>query len=74
MLVVARVNFLFRKDGENYLLKRGVLTSVPEWVAADPWFADLCRCGEIAVSETTKDKEVEQAVEKAAKKRQTKKK
>lgn len=66
MLVVSQKNnYLFRSNGENYLLKRGVLTSVPAWVAADPWFRDLCNAGYIAVSESTKDTEVEKAVEEA---------
>lgn len=75
MLVVAQKNnYLFRSNGENYLLKRGVLTSVPAWVAADPWFRDLCAAGKIAVSESAKDKEVEKAVEKAEVKEQAVKK
>lgn len=75
MLVFARGNFLFRRpDGASYLLKRGVLTSVPDWVAEESFFKALCSCGDIAISESTKDTAVEQAVEKAEKKKTTKKK
>lgn len=74
MLVIARGNFLFRANGENYLLKRGVLTSVPSWVAAEPFFKALCNEGRIAISETTKDSEVEKKVEEAEVKEQAVKK
>ena len=74
MLVVANGNFLFRAHGESYLLKRGVLTSVPAWVAEETFFKDLCADGKIAVSETTKDADVEKAVEATEKKKTTKKK
>lgn len=75
MLALARGQFLFRRpDGANYLLKRGVLTPVPDWVAEDPWFRDLCSCGMIAVPETTKDTAVEKAVETAEKVEKKKKK
>ncbi len=65
MTVIARGNFLFRFNGASYLLKRGVLTSVPAWVAEDTFFKALCAEGRIAISETTKDKDIEEAVEKA---------
>ena len=73
MLVIARGNFLFRANGESYLLKRGVLTSIPAWVAAEPFFKALCNEGRIAISETTKDSEVEKKVEEAEIKEQVKK-
>lgn len=68
MVVIARGNFLFRANDENYLLKRGVLTSVPDWVTKSAFFGALVQEGRIAISETTKDTEVEKVVEKAVKK------
>lgn len=38
---------------------------MPAWVAVDPWFRDLCAAGKIVVSESTKDTEVEKAIEEA---------
>ena len=63
MLVISRGNFLFRENGENYLLKREVLTSIPTWVSQSSFFAALVREGRIVISESTKDSVVEKAIE-----------
>ncbi len=65
MLVIARGNFLFRDNGENYLLKGGVLTSVPDWVTKSAFFGALVQEGRIAISDSTSDKKVVKAIEEA---------
>lgn len=67
MTVIARGNFLFRgSNGENFLLKGGVLTSdLPSWVTESEFFSALCREGRIAISDSTKDAKVQKAIEDA---------
>lgn len=69
MLVASNINALFRDNGKNYLLKRGVLTSdCPSWVTESDFFRALVRDGHIAVTDSTSDAVVQKAVEEAAKK------
>ena len=66
MLVLSKRNLEFSgPDGSKYLLRKDAFVTPPDWVPETDFFQSYLRAGLIAVSETTKDPDVEKAIEKA---------
>lgn len=68
MFVLSRANVLFRADdGTSFRVYKDQMGTVPTWVSDSAYFKALVNDGKILVTETSSDKAVYAAEEKARK-------
>ena len=66
MFIVSKKNFIFRlPDGETYRLKKDFMGDVPDYLADLPLFKLAVQGGDIMTPETTAEKDIYKAEEKA---------
>ena len=65
MFILCKRNILFRTpDGaQTHLVRRDFIGNVPDWIGQTRYFRQLVADGVIAVPETTKDADVQDAAE-----------
>lgn len=69
MFVMTKQAVLFRRpDGETFYAPNGYVGAVPDWVTETKQFLRQAAAGKIVVSQTSKDKDLEVAESKSAKK------
>ena len=69
MFVMTKQAMLFRRpDGETFYAPNNYVGAVPDWVTETKQFQRQAAAGKIVVSQTSKDKDLEAAESKAAKK------
>lgn len=69
MFVMTKQAVLFRRpDGETFYAPNGYVGAVPDWVTETKQFQRQAAAGKIVVSQTSKDKDLEAAESKSAKK------
>lgn len=69
MFVMTKQAVLFRRpDGETFYAPNNYVGAVPDWVTETKQFQRQAAAGKIVVSQTSKDKDLEAAESKAAKK------
>lgn len=68
MFIMTKQAVLFhRPDGAKFAAPNGFMGSAPDWIGETRQFREQVADGKIIVTETTKDKEVQKAAEKAEK-------
>ena len=68
MFIMTKQAVLFhRPDGVKFAAPNGFMGSAPDWIGETRQFREQVADGKIIVTETTKDKEIQKAKEKAEK-------
>lgn len=68
MFIMTKQAVLFRRpDGAKFAAPNGFMGSAPDWIGETRQFREQVADGKIIVTESTKDKEVQKAAEKAEK-------
>ncbi len=66
MFIVAKRNIMIPEPNgdRSFFIPIGYMGTVPEWAANTAYFRELVNDGKIVISESTKDKALDEAVEK----------
>ena len=72
MTILTKQAVLFIREGEQFRAPNGYIGQCPEWVTGTRQFKEMVADGMIVATESTKDKDLDSAVDKSTKGRRGK--